>query len=300
MDDMNDPRILDLIDAQLQYLRGEGPKPELSDLTDADRDAVAGMLELVEAMADSLPPSPPIDEDPVAIRLGLVGQVSSNGLPAHEVDPVVESAQALAFRFNGAIAVDEATNLPLDGVEWRPVVLCRSLAEIVLVVALDPEGSWPTAADARPLFQESAELSAVAFTSPDATQAVVVTRSESAGRLIPAKGWEEATSLRWEPLDIALGRHLDRSIPRWEDVASLPSGELLEDLESEARSIVESELTRVAKTRPQLGHKRQARDFVAEIDAARFIAWLDAVRARRASGEEVASQISELCRAGNP
>lgn len=299
MDDMNDPRMLDFVDAQLQYLRGEGPKPDLSGLTDAARDAVAGMLELVEAMADSLPPSPPIDEDPVAIRLGLVDQVSSNGLPAHEVDPVVESAQALAFRFNGAIEVDEATTLPLDGV-GRPVVLCRSLAEIVLVVALDLEGSWPTAADARPLFQESAELSAVAFTSPDATQAVVVTRSESAGRLIPAIGWEEGTSLRWEPLEIALGRHLDRSMPRWEDVASLPSGELLEDLVSEARSIVGSELTRVAKTRPRLGHKRQARDFVAEIDAARFIAWLDAVRARRASGEEVASQISELCRAGNP
>jgi hypothetical protein len=300
MDEMNDPRMDDVVEAHLRYLRGEGPKPDLSSLSDAERDAVAQMLDLVEAMADSLPPSPPLDEDPVAVRLGLVDQASLDDAQDGDIDPVLVAVDELAFRFNETVEVELATTSSLDSNVWRPVVACRSLAELVLVVAVDADRPRPTAVDAHQLFQERPELTAVAFTYRDAAQAAVVTRSESAGRLIPDQGWRDAGTLRWEPLDIALGRHLDRSIPRWDQVASLPPGDLLEDLAEEAQRIVERELTRVAKTRPQLPHKRHAREFVSSVDAPRFVAWVDAVRARRASGEGLTSEISDLSRAGTP
>jgi dsDNA-binding SOS-regulon protein len=60
-----------VVEAHLQYLRGVGGEPDLSDLSDPEREAVARMLDLVEALADSLPTSPPIDEDAVAVALGL-------------------------------------------------------------------------------------------------------------------------------------------------------------------------------------------------------------------------------------
>lgn len=299
MDEMNDPRIDDFVEAHLQYLRGEGPKPDLSHLGDAERDAVMRMLDLVEAMADSLPPSPPIDEDPVAIRLGLVNQPSPGDAPTSRVDPVLASAEDVAYRLNGAVEVEPVTTSSVYAGDWRPVVMCRSLAEIILVVAVDAAGPRPVAADARQLFREGPDFTALVFTTPDAVEAAVVTRSESASRLIPAQGWKEATTLRWEPLNIALGRHLDRSVPRWDEVASLPADDILEDLAEEAGSIVERMLTRVAKTRPQLAHKRHARDFVSAVDAQRIVGWVDAVRARRASGEQLASEISELSQAGN-
>lgn len=299
MDEMNDPRMDHFVEAHLQYLRGEGPKPDFSDLSDHERDAVARMLDLVEAMADSLPSSPPIDEDPVAIGLGLVTRPPSSDAQSRDADPILSAVEDLTFRFNNAVDLELAT-MSLHEDEWRPIVLCRSLAEIVLVIAVGAAAPRPGAGDARPVFRTSTELTAVVFTTSDAKRAAVVTRSESTARLIPARGWEETVSLRWEPLDIALGRHLDRSLPRWDEVASLPAGDLLEDLDDEARSIVGGELARVAKTRPQLAHKRQARDFVATMDVPRVVGWVDAVRARQASGERLVSQISELSKAGNP
>ena len=299
MPEMDDDRIADLVDEQLRYLRGEGPHPDLTGLTDDERAEVLQVIDLVVALADSLPASPPIEEDPVAVRLGLVntGRWPSTVQPP---DPVVVSAKEFAYRFGGAVEVEAAPAPRGEVGRWQPVLACRSLAEMVLVVVYDAEAGTPTAADARALFHDNPDLSAVAFTTSDATAAAVVTPGESVDRLIPTEGWQTPGRLTWETLGLALGRHFDRSMPRWDEVTSLPPGDLLEDLAGEAALIVSEKLRNVARTRPHLPHKQHARDFVVALDAGVFVAWVDAVRARRVSSDELVSQVVELCREVSP
>ena len=72
MDGMSDDQLDDLVDRQLQYLRGKGPRPDLSSFDDDTASEVMRLLEIVDALADSVPTSPKFEEDPVAVRLGLV------------------------------------------------------------------------------------------------------------------------------------------------------------------------------------------------------------------------------------
>ena len=299
MPEMDDDRIADLVEEQLRHLRGQGPQPDLTELTDDERADVLELLDVVDALADSLPASPPIEEDPVAVRLGLVDRRRGPS-PAPLSDPVVLSAGELADRFGGAVEVEAAPAATGEPGRWRPALVCQSLAEIALVVVYDTDAGTPTAADARALFHDNPHLSAVAFTTPDATAAAVVVPGDSVDRLIPAEGWRTPEELTWEPLGLALGRHFDRSMPHWGEVTSLPRGDLLEDLAGEAGVIVAEKLRATTSTRPRLPYKRHARDFVSALDPGVFLGWVDAVRARRASGEELLSQVTELCREETP
>lgn len=64
----------DLIEDYLRHLRGLGPQPDLSGLTPEQREAAAGQFEIVKALADRGPELPPLDRDPVALRLGLLAE----------------------------------------------------------------------------------------------------------------------------------------------------------------------------------------------------------------------------------
>ena len=72
MDGMSDDQLDDLVEEQLRYLRGKGPRPDLSSFDDDTASEVMRLLEIVDALADSVPASPKFEEDPVAVRLGLV------------------------------------------------------------------------------------------------------------------------------------------------------------------------------------------------------------------------------------
>lgn len=62
----------DLIEQQLQHLRYGGPPPDLSAMAPDKREKAQRQLSIVAAMADRGPALPPIEDDPVAQRLGLV------------------------------------------------------------------------------------------------------------------------------------------------------------------------------------------------------------------------------------
>lgn len=293
MPERDDDRVAAIVDEQLRYLRGEGPQPDLSGLTDDEQAEVLELIEVVDALADSLPTSPPIAEDPAAIQLGLVHR-RGDPPPVSSSDPVVVSVEELAFRYGGAVEVETIPASTSGSDRWRSPLLCRSLAETVLVVVYEAE--VPAATDARVLFNDNPHVSAVAFTTPDASAAAVVVPGDSVDRLVPMEGWRTPAKLTLEPLALALGRHFDRSIPRWDEVTSLPPADVLEDLAGEAVGIVSEKLADVAAARPQLPHKRHARSFVAGLDPGIFRAWVDAVRAREASGEQLVSEVTELCR----
>jgi hypothetical protein len=61
----------DRLEEYLQFLRGQGPEPDLSALSPDDRALLVGQFEIVKALTDRDPKLPPIEEDPVARRLGL-------------------------------------------------------------------------------------------------------------------------------------------------------------------------------------------------------------------------------------
>lgn len=61
----------DLLEEYLRHLRGQGTEPDLSDLPPDRCALIAGQFEIVKALADRDPNLPPIEEDPVARRLGL-------------------------------------------------------------------------------------------------------------------------------------------------------------------------------------------------------------------------------------
>ena len=296
MPEMDDDRMAHLIDEQLRYLRGEGPEPDLTVLSDDERAEVLELLELVDALADRLPAPPPLEEDPVAVRLGLIAGVT--GEPAENLDPVAVSAHELVYRFGGAVEMEEAAQVTPG--QWRSNLVCRSLAEVVLVVKFEADKGYPTAAEGRAFFSNDPGLSAVAFTTSDANTAAVVVPADTVERLIPNEGWMAPSELTWEPLGIALGRHFERSLPRWDEAAALPPGDLLDDLAGEARTIVSQKLGELAATKPHLPHKRQARDFVAALDTDVVVAWVDSVRSRRATGEDLVSELSALCAKGSP
>lgn len=297
MDDMNEDRLADFVDEHLRHLRGEGPAPDLTALDEAERAEVGRLLELIDAMTDTLPASPPLEDDPVAIRLGLVGTTAGDEDDAK--DAVVAAAEEVAYRFGGAIEVQRIQLSGDAGSSFASGVMCRSLAETVLVVLYDAS-ALPSAVDARSIFHEQPELSAVAFSNPDATRAAVVTYAHCVNRLVPAGGWYGPAELAWEPLELALGGHFERSIPRWEAVSTLPPGDALEELAADALAVVTSELDRVTNSRVQLPHKRHARDFVTALDPAVFVAWIDGVRTRRTSSDQLAADVIDSCRTPSP
>lgn len=300
MPEMDDNRLADIVDEHVRYLRGEGPEPDLSSLSDRERAEVLGLVEIIDALADRLPASPPLEEDPIALRLGLVADPADPNEstdPSGDLDPVVVSTHELVYRFAGAVDVDEPRPAAAP---WRTSMVCRSLAEMVLLVTFDSDEGYPASTDAQRFFADDPRLSAVAFASSDAAAAAVVLPAYTVDRLIPSEGWSPPPVLEWEPVGIALGRHFERSIPRWDETSTLPSDDLLDDLADEATHIVRQILHDVAASRPQLPHKRQARDVVAALDPDLFVTWVDAVRARRSTGEDLVAEVASLCAEGSP
>lgn len=294
----DDNLINDLVDAQLQYLQGRGTAPDLTDLNDEDRTEIAQILELVEVLADSLPAPPPIDEDPVAIQLALAEAMDVSIPDVRIPTPVMMSVQDLCSRFGGAIQPEVADASPSIGIQ--AALMCRSLSEVVIISIPDVSELPKTSRDALPIFIDHPEVTAVAFSSPDASRATVVTNSQSVGYLIPAEDHVTFGELHWEPLGIALGRYLERSIPRWEEVNRLPADETLDPLVVDVTGVVNSQLHRVRRLRPRLPHKREARDFVAQVKHSRIKRWVEAARTGEVSRDALISDVIATCEVPGP
>lgn len=66
----------ELTEQYLRFLRGQGPEPDLSSLPDGCRARVRGQfatIRTLRVLAERGPEPPPLEQDPVAIRLGLTG-----------------------------------------------------------------------------------------------------------------------------------------------------------------------------------------------------------------------------------
>lgn len=297
MVDDTDPTIPDeLIDEYLRFLRDGGPEPDLGDLDDELSSAAASVLKVMEALVDAAPGSPPLEHDPVAIRLGLVGVPSGppGQATADRDDPVTAAVADIEHRFS--VACSPAAT---DGTEFERRFECRSMVEKVLVVVV-PDGTSRTAmsAHARGAFALVDDLSAVVYTTATGDDSVVLTYAESHRMLDPASGWTEDSSVSdGESLEIALGRYLEKSDPQWGEIQGLDISDVLGGIDADVVAIVEEVKQKLASTKPRLEHKKEARVFVLGCDNAVFIDWARRVQRGSLGGDGLLGELRSLIEA---
>jgi hypothetical protein len=309
-DDDLDNTTDDLIERYLLFLRGRGPEPDLSVLPADRRAKVRGQLEIVAALADRETELPPIEEDPVAIRLGLVEAGSSHHMdvaPSNSDDDCADDAvmtalSDLAFRFKEQVTLDTARVwMPPAPAGLEPVATCIALGEVVAVFVADVEDWSREPETVARFFRQHPGVSAVALVSADAERAVVLTAADAHDSVDPVRGWlaPHSPSLP-EPLGIALGRHFDQCLPDWERVADLDELLGLGDLTTTASEISSAQIAEALRGRPRLAHKKDALETLAAIDSSAVAAVVVEVQSGRLAAGEFLDRIAQLAEAAAP
>lgn len=312
-DDDLDNTIDDLIERYLLFLRGRGPEPDLSVLPADRRARVAAQLEIVAALADRDLELPSIEDDPVAIRLGLIDTVRPNRMDTdypsapddnggYDDDPVMISLHELAFRFNKQIVIDVASPwTPPAPAELQSVAKCTALGEVVAVFTADVEHWSREPETVARFFRQHADVSAVALVSRDAERAVVMTAADAHYSVDPIRGWLAPHSPSSpEPLGIALGRHFDRCLPDWERVANLDELLDLGDLTTAASEISSAQIAAALRANPRLVYKKESLRALSAIDSSAIAAVVVEVQSGQLADDELVDRIVRLTEAAAP
>jgi hypothetical protein len=309
-DDDLDTTTDDLIERYVLFLRGRGPEPDLSVLPVDRRAEVMEQLEIVAALADREIELPPIEEDSVAMRLGLVEARRSNQMDAIQSsseddcaeDPVTASLDNLAFRFNGQITIDNVRAwTPPAPAGLDPVAKCIALGEVLAVLVADVEDWSREPETVAKFFRQHPDISAVALVSADAERAIVLTAADAHDSVDPARGWLAPHSPSSpEPLSIALGRHLDQCLPAWDRVAKLDELLILGDLTMTASEISSAQIAEALRARPRLAHKKDALRALAAIDSSAIAAVVVEVQSGQLARGELVDRIARLAEAVAP
>lgn len=297
-----------LIEEYQLFLRGQGPEPDLSDLPPRRQETIRNQFKIVKALADREPESPPLEQDPVAMRLGLVGPGASSSalmLPgARHQDgaggEVLEaSLDEVAFRFQGRIIVERTPVWSPDSPEGlRPVAHCSVLAEAVAVFVGGIDA--PELPDRLTrFFRLRPEVSAVCVSSPDGEQAVVYAPADATRSLDPALGWLDPHRPKSsEPLDLALSRFFEQRLPRWDRVAAADVFATMEGFDAEAAVVLDSEIASALRARPRLAFRKDGQRVLAEIDSARMVSLVVAVQTGDLDPGELVEGLTEMAGAG--
>jgi hypothetical protein len=312
-DDELDNTVDDLIEQYVLFLRGLGPEPDLSVLPADRRAKVMEQFKIVAALADRDPELPPIEDDPVAMRLGLVDSARSDrtntdrpSTPDDDCgsndDQVMISLHDLAFRFNQQVAVDFApawaSRAPAG---MRSVAQCTALGETVAVFVADVEEWSHEPEPVAKFFRQHPDISAVGLVSEDAERAVVVTAADAQYSVDPVRGWLAPHSpASPEPLGIALGRHFDRCLPEWERVADLDELLGLGDLNAAASEISSAQIAVALRAKPRLAHKKESLRALSALDSSAITAVVAEVQSGRLAGDELVDRVARLAEAAAP
>jgi hypothetical protein len=263
-------------------------------------------LEIVAALADRDPELPPLEEDRVAIRLGLVDAAPSDHAdtgrpttyedPEYDDDPVMVSLQDLAFRFNKQVVVDLAPAWTLPApTGLQPVARCTALGETVTVLLTDVENWAREPESVARFFREHPGVSAVGLVSADAERAVVVTAADAHLSVDPVLGWLAPHSPSVpEPLGIALGRYFDQWLPDWERVADLDELLGLDDLTVAVSEISSAQLAEALLSKPRLAYKKESVRALGSLDSSAIAAVVVDVHSGRLAGEELVDRLARL------
>ena len=157
----------ELVDNYLLFLRGRGPEPDLSGLSNDQRRRLREQFAIVAALADRAPELPPLDSDPVAIRLGLADPARAAAAPG--ADPVAAVLRELELRFDRQVAVDYAPAWKQwQSVEMSPVAQCSALGNSVALFTTELTPLTGEPAGVAVFLRQYPDISAVCLSSPDA------------------------------------------------------------------------------------------------------------------------------------
>jgi hypothetical protein len=287
----------ELVEQYLLFLRGRGPKPSVPKSRQRE---VEALLDLVGALTESEPDLPVLERDPVAIRLGLVPAGGPPDGPGGHHAPVELAVRELEHRFRGYVEVDVSPALESSHPLFQPVATCTSLGEAVAVYVA-PLDEWDEEPDnVAIIFRRHPEFSAVTLSSEDAERAVVLTAADSNRAVDPEHGWLSPGSPSLpEPLDIALGRHFERALPRWDQVTVLD--DLLVDNATvdEISDVVASEVRAALTGKPRLSHKKQALRSLQGLDPRQIADVVADVRVGRIGGSEVVEILEDIAKSAS-
>jgi hypothetical protein len=291
-----------LIEEYQLYLRGLGPEPDLSDLPRSLQETTKEGFKIVRALSDREPTSPPLEQDPVAIRLGLVGSGSSpRMLPGagHRDSAGGEVLEAsldeVAFRFQGRISVDRTPSWSPDSPEGlRAVAQCTVLAEAVAVFAGDADAPELPGGLTR-FFRLRPEISAACVSSSEAELAVVFAPADATPSLDPALGWLDPHRPRSpEPLALALGRFFEQRLPRWDRVSAADVFTTMDDFDTVAAVALNAEIATALRARPRLQFRKEGQRVLDEIDSARMASLVVTVQTGEMDSDELVEKLAAM------
>lgn len=225
----------ELVDEFLRFLRGRGPRPQVGHLPLEERTKLQKLFELLEAIVDSDEIEvPPVEEDPVALRLGIVSEkpegssviLTSGDAATTESSPIAAALEELAHRFQGEIEFVPDDEAPIPGHDASGLLpaqaVCGTLGEEVLVCVSDRNDLSDVYLDVAAVFTERPGVTAVTVVSAVSYLGVVLREADCVPAIDPKRGWLDPRLPRQpEPLELALGRYLEETLPRWDEVARL-------------------------------------------------------------------------------
>jgi hypothetical protein len=294
-----------LIEDYLLFLRGRGPEPDLSDLPPSRREEIRGQLEIVKALADRGPELPPLEQDPVARRLGLVGSgASSSALilsgvrqqDAEAGDLLEASLDEVTFRFQGRVVTEHAPRWSPDAPQGlRAVAQCAVLAEAVAVFAGDINAWAELPEQLTRFFRLRPEICAACVSSPDAEQAVIFSPADVTRSVNPALGWLDPRRPNSpEPLDLALSRFFEQRLPRWDQVAAADVFTAMDRLDTEAAEVLDAQIASALLARLRLEFRKNGQRVLAEIDRPHMVSLMVAVQTGDLAPDNIVDELTEM------
>jgi hypothetical protein len=303
----------DLVDQYLLFLRGRGPEPDLSHLTQAHRRAIRARLALVDALADRGPALPAMEDDPVAMRLGVVpdrrsggGEVDPDGAAsaaevAHGQTPsaALRALDELESYFGGQVVIDWSPTWS----RWSrhgltPVAQCSALGDSMALFITADQNWAEEPGDVASFLRSYPDISSMGLISADATYAAVVTAAACNRSIDPVLGWlEPGSAVASNRLDLTLHRYFEQRLPRWDRVAGLDDLLDLGDISADADAAVGDEVAAAMRAKPRLIHKKHAQQSLAEIDQPALAALIVDIQTRRLTGGEAADRVIGLAEA---
>ncbi|HEX8095356.1 hypothetical protein [Jatrophihabitans sp.] len=315
----------ELVDSYLLFLRGRGPEPDTSGLSSDQRRRLRDQFAIVSALADRAPALPPLQNDPVAVRLGLVEPAAGFGADSRAGrrpgstatggDPVAAALRQLELRFDGQVVVDRSPawaqwqseqwqSEQSQSEQWQSeqslsaVAQCSALGSSVALFStpLGPLAGEPSAVAV--FLRRYPDISAVCLSSPDARDAALLTAADANASLDPVRGWlEPGVHTAPDSLEVTLGRYFESRLPRWERVAALTDLIDLGDVSADAVAVAATTLASARRARPRLQHRRAAVAALKALDPSSIGDVVADVQAGRLSGNALVSRLSALAEA---
>lgn len=295
----------DLVDEYLLFLREGAPEPDLAYLTLAQRRAMRARFGIVDALADSGPALPTLENDRVAMRLGLVPDRRSDGGPGPRLAPPqpeqTPSAVQVALEevesfFEGQVVIDWSP-------AWRqwnrnglvPLAQCSALGDTVALFVAEGQNRDEEVDYVASFLSSHPDISAMALVSADAKRAAVLTPAACHRSVDPVRGWLTPGSfVASDRLDTTLHRYFQERLPRWDRVAGLDELMDLGDINASIQAAVSDEVAAATRAKPRLAYKKLAQQSLATVDQHALSALIVDIQTGRLTGGEATDRIVEF------